>query len=109
LIDAEPELIAERALPQDTAGREATMRCLTLDECRQWRDEYSRRREWKRQSTCVTPLKRLPWYTVALIEQFLPFDRALLIVDQVVFDVPPKLDELRRACSMSSARSAGRR
>src|SRR5437763_13375016 len=72
------------------------MRCLTLDECEQWRGEHCRRREWKRQTTCVTPLKRLPRYTTALVEQLRPFGRALLIIDQVVFDVPPELETLRR-------------
>jgi hypothetical protein len=28
--------------------------------------------------------------------QLQPFDRALLIIDQVVFDVPPELEKLRR-------------
>jgi hypothetical protein len=73
------------------------MRCLTLDECEQWWSEHCRRREWKHQTTCVTPLKRLPWYSAALVDQLRPFDHALLIIDQVVFDVPPELDALRLA------------
>ena len=72
------------------------MRCLTLDECEEWRDKHCRRREWKCQTTCITPLKRLPWYTAVLVEQLRPFDRALLVIDQVVFDVPPVLKKLRR-------------
>ena len=75
------------------------MRCLTVDECNQWRREHCRRHAWKRQVTCVTPLKRLPWYTAALIQQLLPFDRALLIIDQVVFDLPPGLEKLRSAAA----------
>jgi len=42
------------------------------------------------------PLKRLPWYTAVLVGQLQPFDRALLIIDQVVFEVPPELEKLRR-------------
>jgi hypothetical protein len=72
------------------------MRCLTVEQCRQWREEHCRRRQWRRQVTCHTPLKRLPWFTAALVEQLQPFDRALLMVDQVVFDVPPQLERLRR-------------
>jgi hypothetical protein len=72
------------------------MRCLTLNECQQWRKKHCRRDEWKRQTTCVTPLKRLPWYTAVLVGQLQPFDRALLIIDQVVFKVPPELENLRR-------------
>jgi len=72
------------------------MRCLTLNECQQWRKKYCRRDEWKRQTTCVTPLKRLPWYTAVLVGQLQPFDHALLIIDQVVFEVPPELEKLRR-------------
>lgn len=71
------------------------MRCLTLEECRQWRKVHCRRRDWKRQTTCITPLKRLPWFTAALAEQLQPFDHALLIIDQVVFEVPPELQSLR--------------
>ena len=72
------------------------MQCLTLNECRQWRKKHCRRDEWKRQTTCVTPLKRLPWYTAVLVGQLEPFDHALLIIDQVVFEVPPELAKLRR-------------
>jgi len=72
------------------------MRCLTLNECQQWRKDYCRRDEWKRKTTCVTPLKRLPWYTTVLVGQLQPFDHALLIIDQVVFKAPPKLEKLRR-------------
>jgi hypothetical protein len=70
------------------------MRCLTLNECQQWRKKHCRREEWKRQTTCVTPLKRLPWYTAALLGQLQPFDHALLIIDQVVFR-PTGLEKLR--------------
>jgi hypothetical protein len=79
------------------SGRGASMQCLTPDECEQWRDEHSRRREWKRQMTCETPLEHLPWYTARLVEQLLPFDQALLIIDKVVFDFPPELEDMRRA------------
>ena len=47
--------------------------------------------------TCVTPLKRLPWFTAAVVEQLQPFRRALLVIDQVIFDVPPALEAIRRA------------
>jgi hypothetical protein len=66
------------------------MRCLTLNECQQWRKKHCRRDEWKRQSTCVRPLKRLPWYTAVLVGPLQPFDHALLIIDQVVFKIPPE-------------------
>jgi hypothetical protein len=72
------------------------MQCLTLNECERWRKKHCRRDEWKRQTTCVTPLERLPWYTAVLVGQLQPFDRALLIIDQVVFEVPQKLEKLRR-------------
>ncbi|MBW3570998.1 MAG: hypothetical protein KY467_07820 [Gemmatimonadetes bacterium] len=55
------------------------------------------RREWKRQLTCHTPLQRLPWFTGELVGLLAPFDRALLIIDQIVFDVPAQLEALRRA------------
>ena len=71
------------------------MRCLTLNECQQWRKKHCRRDEWKRQTTCVTPLNRLPWYSAVLVGQLQPFDHALLIIDQVVFKVPPELEKLR--------------
>jgi hypothetical protein len=73
------------------------MRCLTVEECRLWRKEHSGRREWKRRLTCVTPLKRLPWFTELLAQHLAPFRGALLIIDQVVFSVPPELEALRRA------------
>ena len=72
-----------------------TMRCLTKDECDVWRDQCSRRRRWKRQTTCVTPLDRLTWFAAALVEQLVPFDHGLLIVDQVVMSGAPELDALR--------------
>src|SRR5262249_16454124 len=78
------------------------MRCLTLNECQQWRKKHCRRDEWKRQTTCVTPLKRLPWYTAVLVGQLQPFARALLIIDQVVFRVPPELESF--GASRASAR-----
>ena len=52
------------------------MRCLTVDECQRWRSEHCRRLEWKHQTTCITPLKRLPWYSTVLVEQLQPFDHA---------------------------------
>jgi hypothetical protein len=55
------------------------------------------RREWKRQLTCHTPLERLPWFTGELVRLLAPFDRALLIIDLIVFDVPAELRALRRA------------
>lgn len=73
------------------------MRCLTSEECRLWRREHVSRREWKRQLTCHTPLKRLPWFTGELVRHLEPFRQALLVIDEVVFDVPAELDALRRA------------
>jgi hypothetical protein len=73
------------------------MQCLTMDECRRWRKEHSGRREWKRQLTCITPLQRLPWFTAELVRHLAPFHHALLIVDEVVFDIPPALEALRLA------------
>jgi hypothetical protein len=73
------------------------VRCLTVDECQTWRNQLSRRRRWTRQTTCVTPLDRLPWFTATLVEQVQPFEQALLIVDGVVLGDLPKLDALRRA------------
>src|SRR6266550_7597668 len=77
-------------------ARGDSVRCLTIDECKQWRTDFSRRRGWKRQVTCVTPLKRLSWFTNVLLEHLLPFDIALLTIDQVVFDVPSELEFIRR-------------
>jgi hypothetical protein len=57
------------------------MRCLTRDECLQWRRDHSRRREWKRQITCVTPLKDLPWFARELADSARDFRAALLLVD----------------------------
>lgn len=73
------------------------MQCLTMDECRRWRKEHSGRREWKRQLTCITPLRRLPWFTEELVRHLAPFHHALLIVDEVVFTPPAALDALRLA------------
>jgi hypothetical protein len=42
-------------------------------------------------------LDRLSWFTDTLVEQLQPFDKALLIVDQIVFEVPPALERLRLA------------
>jgi hypothetical protein len=71
------------------------MRCLTRDESNAWREDCSRRRQWKRQITCVTPLDRLPWFTGTLVEQLQPFDHAILIVDEVVIPPALALDKLR--------------
>jgi hypothetical protein len=73
------------------------MRCLTLAECNHWRDTHSPQRKWKYQITCLTPLKRLPWFTHFLLDELQPFDAALLIIDQVVFDVPAALVDIRSA------------
>jgi hypothetical protein len=45
------------------------MRCLTLKRISAVAKEALPRVEWKRQTTCVTPLKRLPWYTAILVGQ----------------------------------------
>jgi hypothetical protein len=71
------------------------MRCLTIDECKNWRGESSRRRDWKKQVTCVTPLNRLAWFSNTLVEHLMPFQSALLVIDQVVFKVPPALAAIR--------------
>lgn len=73
------------------------LRCLSAEECRAWRGEQVRRREWKRQLTCHTPLERLPWFTGELVRLLAPFDRALLIMALIVSDVPAELEALRRA------------
>lgn len=74
------------------------MRCLTIEECRLWRKEHSGSRAWRRQLTCVTPQPPgLPWFTAELAKHLAPFRQALLIIDQVVFDVPEELEALRRA------------
>ncbi len=72
------------------------MRCLSVAECERWRKENSGRREWKRQLTCATPLPRLPWFAAEVVRHLLPFEQALLIVDQVVFGVPQALEAIRR-------------
>lgn len=72
------------------------MRGLSVEETRLWRRENVSRSTWKRQITCHTPLDRLPWFTDLLVKHLAPFDRALLIVDQVVF-AAPELEALRRA------------
>jgi hypothetical protein len=59
------------------------MRCLTKDECRQWRRDHSRRREWKRQFTCITPLDDLPWFAQELVRSVGAFRAALLVVDVI--------------------------
>jgi hypothetical protein len=71
------------------------VRCLTENECRQWRREHARRREWKRQFTCVTPLKDLPWFARQLVSSVGAFRAALLVVD-VIHD-PHAIAALRRA------------
>ena len=48
-------------------------------------------------------MKRLPWFTGTLLEQLLPFEGALLMVDQIVFDVPPALASIRRAAGETRA------
>jgi hypothetical protein len=60
------------------------VRCLTRDECLQWRRDHSRRREWKRQFTCVTPLKDLPWFAAELVNCARDFRAALLLVDIIL-------------------------
>ena len=73
------------------------MRCLTAGECEQWRRRCSRRRDWKRQITCFTPLKRLPWFTRTLVASLQPLDAVLLVVDGVVMNQPQELLQLRVA------------
>ncbi len=53
------------------------MRCLAIDECREWRDKHRCRHDWKHQTTCITPLTQLPSYTIALVERLRSFDRAM--------------------------------
>lgn len=79
------------------------MRYLSAEECKHWRAENSRRREWKHQLTCVTPLQRLPWFASMLVRHLEPSAGALLVVDQLVFDVPPALAALR--CALGETRS----
>lgn len=71
------------------------MRCLTTDECRQWRREHARRRDWKRQFTCVTPLKDLSWFVLELVKSAGVF-RAALVIVKVVHD-PVAIAALRSA------------
>lgn len=49
------------------------MRCLTKDECHQARREHARRREWKRQFTCIRPLNDLPWFAQELVGSSVSF------------------------------------
>lgn len=72
------------------------MQCLTLEESRLWIKEHVSRRSWKRQATYVEP-RALEWFTGALARHFAPFDQAILIVDQVIFDVPKELTAARLA------------
>ena len=60
------------------------MRCLTREECLQWRRDHARRREWKRQFTCVTPLKDLSWFARELTNSAGDFRAALLLVDVIL-------------------------
>lgn len=73
------------------------MRCLTIPECERWREKNSRRREFKHQVTCLTPLKRLGWFSGLLVDHLLPFESVLLIVDEVVFEPAPRLEAIRAA------------
>ena len=78
------------------------MRCLSPEECSQWRDASSRRRHWKRQLTCETPLDRLAWFSAALVDHLAPFDECLLIIDKLVFgEDPPALKSIRLAIGES--------
>lgn len=90
---AEPWLVSREWF----LGYGVNLRCLTAEECDQWRQTHSRRRQWKRQLTCETPSNRLPWYTRTLVERLHPFDAALLIIDQVVMSQPEELLRLRGA------------
>jgi hypothetical protein len=60
------------------------VRCLTKEESLQWRRDHARRREWKRQFTCVTPLKDLPWFARELTDSARDFRAALLLVDIIL-------------------------
>jgi hypothetical protein len=75
------------------------MQCMTSEECNQWRENYLLKASWKYQITCHTPLKRLPLFTQLLLEQLQPVNAALIIIDQIVFDVPEGLTGMRRAAS----------
>jgi hypothetical protein len=57
---------------------------LTRDACAQWRREHAKRREWKRQFTCHTPLKDLPWFAGELVKSAGDFRVALLLVDVIL-------------------------
>jgi hypothetical protein len=70
------------------------VRCLTREECREWRREHARRREWRYEFECYTPLKDLPWFAARLVETVGAFRLALVEID-VIFD-PLTLNALRR-------------
>ncbi len=67
-----------------------------MEESRVWRKEHVSRRTWKRQVTYVTPYP-LEWFTDELARHFAPFTQAILVVDQVIFDVPKELTAARLA------------
>jgi hypothetical protein len=67
-----------------------------MEESRLWRKEHVSRRSWKRQATYVEP-RALEWFTKALARHFAPFAQAILIADQVIFDVPKELTAARLA------------
>jgi hypothetical protein len=73
------------------------VRCLTIPECQRWREENSRRRTFKHQITCLTPLKRLGWFSDLLVDHLLPFESVLLIVVVVVFEPGPRMQAIRAA------------
>jgi hypothetical protein len=67
------------------------MQLLSNDECERWRASASPFREYLHQVTCITPLTNLQWFAQAMGDHLLPFDIALLLIDEVVFDLPPAL------------------
>ena len=78
------------------------MRCLTVEESRAWRREHVSRRAWKRQLTYVTPFPAAP-FADELARRFAPFTHAILVVDDLVFDVRDRLAAARRAAGETRA------
>lgn len=71
------------------------MNVLSIADADLWRTKLVGRRNWKRQITFVTPLDRLAWYAPFLLEHLRPFESVMLRIDQVIFNAPPRLDQLR--------------
>jgi hypothetical protein len=67
-----------------------------MEESRVWRKEHVSRRSWKRQATYVTP-RSVPWFAGELARRFTPVTHAILVVDDLIFDVQDRLCAARRA------------